>query len=202
MHATWKSRDPESNVVKTEFCVGTVPIGCQVKSMTILLPNATDVSCDDCLLSHGRVYYVTIRVTNGAGLFTLATTDEIRVDLTAPFIGNVIPVTDVTQCVMNCTLAANVTVFKDEESGVKSCRYAIRNSTHLILDFVNNGLQETLEAKHLQLVAGERYHIIVRCENNVGLVTEKASTIPVLVDDTPPTKVSATLKTRDPTHHR
>ena len=160
--------------------------------MTTLPLNTTDITCDDCLLNHQGAYYVTIRVTNGAGLFTLTTTDEIRVDLTAPLIGNVIPVSDVTQCVSNCTLAANVTFFKYEESGVKSCRYAIRNSTHFITDFVNKGLEKTLEAKDLQLVAGERYYVIVKCENNAGLVTEKASIIPVLVDDTPPAKVSKT----------
>lgn len=189
LRASWKSHDPESDVHKTEFCVGTVSVGCQVKSMTEIPPNSTDITCEDCQLSHQGSYYVTIRVTNGAGLFTLATTDEIKVDLTAPLVGNVIPLIDVTPCVVNCTLVANITSFEDKESGMKLCSYAIRNSSDFISDFTNNGLNETVEADGLQLVSGERYYVVVRCENNVGLVTEKASTIAVLVDDTPPTKV-------------
>ena len=189
LRASWKSHDPESGVHKTEFCVGTVSVGCQVKSMTEIHPNSTGITCDDCQLSHQGSYYVTLRVTNGAGLFTLATTYEVKVDLTAPLVGNVIPLTDVTPCVINCTLVANITSFEDKESGIKLCSYAIRNSSNFINDFVNNGLDEIAKANGLQLVAGERYYVVVRCENNAGLVTEKASSIAVLVDDTPPTKV-------------
>ena len=190
LKASWKSRDPESGVFKTEFCVGTVAVGCQLKSMTELSWNSTDVTCDDCPLNHLGAYFVTVRVTNGAGLFTLTSTDEIKVDLTAPLLGDVIPVNEVTQCVSNCLLIANVTSFADDESGVKWCSYAIRNSTHFITNYTNIGLNKTIEAEGLQLVAGEKYYVTLRCENNVGLVSEKVSTGPILVDDTPPTKVT------------
>ncbi|KAJ7389368.1 hypothetical protein OS493_032225 [Desmophyllum pertusum] len=50
LHATWKSQDLESGIDKTEFCVGTLPVGCQIKSMTERLPNSTDVTCSDCRL--------------------------------------------------------------------------------------------------------------------------------------------------------
>ena len=160
--------------------------------MTELSSNTTQITCnhDDCKLTQQGTYYITVRVQNGAGVYTVKTTDEIKVDLTPPIVGKVIPVSDVTSCVTNCTLASNITFFQDGESGVKSCSYAIRNSSHLVTDFVNNELRKTVEATGLQLVAGERYYTAVRCENNVGLVTEQASTIPVLVDDTPPTKVT------------
>ena len=156
--------------------------------MTELTYNATEITCNDCLLKHQETYHITIRVQNGAGLFAVATTDEIKVDFTAPFVGKVLPATDVTSCVTNCTLVSNVTFFQDKESGMKSCSYAIRNRA--IGDFINNGLKTTVEATGLQLVAGERYYTVVRCENNVGLVTERVSTTAILVDDTPPTKVS------------
>ena len=158
-----------------------------------LSSNATNVTCNDCRLNPQGTYYITVRVQNGAGVYTVKTTDEIKVDLTPPIVAKVIPVSDVTSCVNNCTLVSNVTLFEDRESGVKSCSYAIRNSSHLVTDFVNNGLRKTVEATGLQLVAGVRYHTVVRCENNVGLVTEQVSTIPVLVDDTPPTKVTKHL---------
>lgn len=161
--------------------------------MTELSPNATKVTCNDCQLNHQGTYYITVRVQNGAGVYTVKTTDEIKVDLTPPIVSKVIPFSDVTSCVTNCTLVSNVTLFQDRESGVKSCSYAVRNSSHLVTDFVNNGLRKTVEATGLQLLAGERYYIAVRCENNIGLVTEQVSTIPVLVDDTPPTKVTKNL---------
>ena len=157
LSASWKSSDPESDVIKTEFCVGTISIGCQIKSITELPPNATNVSCDDCQLTHLGSYYVTIRVTNGAGLFTVAATTEIKVDLTSPVVGDIVHVTDVTPCVNNCTLIANISSFLDSESGIKLCRYAIRNSSHLLGDFVNNGLDKTLRAAGRQLETGERY---------------------------------------------
>ena len=118
LSASWKSSDPESDVIKTEFCVGTISIGCQIKSMTELPPNATNVSCDDCQLTHLGSYYVTIRVTNGAGSFTVAATNEIKVDLTSPVVGDIVHVTDVTPCVNNCTLIANISSFLDNESGI------------------------------------------------------------------------------------
>ncbi|PFX19966.1 Versican core protein [Stylophora pistillata] len=197
--ASWKSLDPESGISKTEFCVGTSSNGCQVKSMTKLTNNGTGITCNDCELRHQETYYITIRVQNGAGLSALATTDEVKVDLTPPSVGQVLPATDVTSCVTNCTLVSNVTFFQDAESGVTACSYAIRNSTDLTGDFVNNGLKTTIAATGLLLVAGERYYTVVRCENKVGLVTERASTTPVLVDDTPPTKGSV-IVSPDRTH--
>lgn len=161
--------------------------------MTELSSNATKVTCNDCQLNHQGTYYITVRVQNGAGVYTVKTTQEIKVDLTPPIVSKVIPVSDVTSCVTNCTLVSNVTFFKDKESGVKSCSYAIRNSSHFVTGFVNNALRKTVEAAGLHLVAGERYFTAVRCDNNVGLVTEQVSTIPVLVDDTPPTKVTKNL---------
>ena len=190
LKASWKSLDSESGISKTEFCVGTVSNGCQVKTMTKITNNETELTCNYCDLRHQETYYITIRVQNGAGLFTLATTDEVKVDFTPPSVGKVLPAIDVTSCLTNCTLVSNVTFLQDEESGVKLCSYAIRNSTNLIGDFVNSGLKTTIAATGLSLVAGERYYTVVRCENNVGLATERSSTTPVLVDDTPPTKVS------------
>lgn len=188
MHATWKSLDPESGIRKTEYCVGALPVGCQIKSMTGILPNATEVTCRDCRLKHYGTYYISIRVTNGAGLFTVIATNETRVDLTAPILGEIVPQYYATSCATRCSLVANITGVQDEESGVRSCSYSIRNSSAIVMDFVANGLNATVEATGLQLMAGENYYVVVRCENSVGLTSEKASS-PVMVDNTPPSKV-------------
>ena len=157
--------------------------------MTELPHDATDVKCIECQLNHLGTYYITVRVKNNAGLFTVATTNEIKVDKTAPYVGNVISINDVTSCVTNCTLVSNITALHDEESGMKSCSYAVRNSSRYITGFIVSGLERMVEATGLQLKQGSKYVIVVRCENNVGLVTEVASQGMTLVDKTPPTKV-------------
>ena len=188
--ATWSSADTESGVVKTEYCVGTLPVGCQIQSMTELPANATTVTCHDCQLGHLQTYYVSVRVWNGAGLATVATTEGVHVDLTPPFIEDVAMPTKFTACTSNCTLTANVSVLADDESGLKSCSYAVTNSTRLVTLFTDRGLSTSTQIAGVDLVPGEKYWIVVRCENNVGLVTEKVSTAAVLVDNTPPTKVT------------
>ncbi|KAL9987476.1 hypothetical protein ACROYT_G001789 [Oculina patagonica] len=198
LRASWKSQDLESGIDKTEFCVGTLPVGCQIKSMTEILPNATNVTCSDCRLSHYGTYYLSIRVTNGAGLFTVIATNETRIDLTAPFLGDIIPQFYVTSCVTNCTVVSNITGVQDDESGIRRCSYAIRNSSEFVTEFIDNGLSMTVQAKGLQLQPGQSYYTVVRCENNVGLATESVSS-PVIVDNTPPSKGSV-IVSEDRTH--
>ena len=188
LHAKWKSQDPESGISKTEYCVGTLPVGCQIKPMTEIAANSTEVSCKDCRLNHYGSYYISIRVTNGAGLIKVIATNETRVDLTAPILGDIVLQLLYTSCVTNCTLTANVTRVQDEESGVKLCSYAVRNGSAFVTDFVDYGMNPIVEATGLHLQAGEIYDIVVKCENNVGLATERASS-PVRVDNTPPSKV-------------
>lgn len=195
LHSSWKSQDLESGIYKTEFCVGTLPVGCQIKSMSEILPNGTNVKCTDCPLSHDWTYYLSIRVTNGAGLFTVAATNGTKVDLTAPFLGDIVPQYSVTACTTNCTLFSNITGVQDHESGVSLCSYAIRNSTDFVTDFVDNGLSTTVEATGLQLLPGQSYYTVVRCKNNVGLSTDRVSS-PVIVDNTPPSKVHLIMWTQ------
>ena len=156
--------------------------------MTEIPLNATIVTCSDCQLSHYGTYYLSIRVTNGAGLFIVIATNETKVDMTAPFLSDIVPQFYVTSCVTNCTLVSNITDVQDDESGVRLCSYAIKNRTDFVTDFIDNGLSTTVEATGLQLLPGQSYYTVVRCENNVGLATESVSS-PVIVDDTPPSKV-------------
>ena len=156
--------------------------------MTEILQNTTNVTCKDCRLSHDGTYYLSIRVTNGAGLFTVIATNETKVDLTAPYLGDIVPQFYFTSCITNCTLVSNITGTQDDESGIRLCSYAIRNSTDFVTDFIDNGLSTTVKAIGLQLHPGESYYTVVRCENNVGLAIESVSSV-VIVDNTPPSKV-------------
>lgn len=62
-------------------------------------------------------------------------------------------------------------------------------------DFVDNGLSTTVEATGLQLLPGQSYYTVVRCKNNVGLSTDRVSS-PVIVDNTPPSKVHLIMWTQ------
>ena len=156
--------------------------------MTEIPVNLTKVTCTDCQLNHRETYYISIRVTNGAGLFAVTATNGTKADLTAPIIGDVVMQFSFVSCVTNCTLVANITSVQDDESGVRICRYAIRNSSSFVTDFVDNKMNATIEAIGLRLPAGENYYIVVRCENLVGLSSEVTSSS-VMVDNTPPSKV-------------
>ena len=188
--ATWSSADAESGIVKTEYCVGTLPVGCQMQPMTELPANATTVTCHNCQLGHLQTYYVSVRVWNGAGLATVATTEGVHVDLTPPHLGDVLMDKDFVPCTRNCSLYSNITVISEPESGVKSCSYAIADSNGFVTPFVNNSQKPGIQASGVELAAGKKYWTVVRCENNVGLVTERVSSAAALVDDTPPTQVN------------
>lgn len=156
--------------------------------MTEIAANSTQVSCTDCHVTNNGTYYISIRVTNGAGLFTVVTTTGVTVDLTAPYLGEIVPQFYVTSCTSNCTLLLNITSVEDGESGIRLCSFAIRNSTDFLTDFIGNGLSMIVKATGLLLVPGQSYFTLVRCENNVGLIAEILSSA-VIVDDTPPSKV-------------
>ena len=195
--ATWKARDSESGIYSVDYCVGTTPRGCQIKGMTSLPSNSTSVTCQDCVTLHRVTYFVTVRVGNGARLFTLATSAGVKVDLTPPYTGTLTPYRRYTACSTNCTLLSLVSGFEDEESGVESCWYAVSNGSTFITSFAKVQ-RHIAKASGLNLVHGQRYYMTVKCKNNVGLETKGITSSEILVDSTPPLKVSNVVKPRKP----
>ena len=190
--ATWQSYDLQSQIKTTEYCIGTSPNGCQTKPMTMLPHNSTNITCTDCTLRHLVKYYVTVRVWNQAGLYTVATTEKVQADFTPPLPGQVVPTDDVISCTSNCSLMSNISGFTDQESGLNICRFAIRNhDKRFITSFVPFNPPTLASARGLTLEHGQRYYTIVSCTNNVVLETKVSSDIGVLVDVTPPTKVTS-----------
>ncbi|KAK3735006.1 hypothetical protein QZH41_010660, partial [Actinostola sp. cb2023] len=186
--ATWQSYDLQSQIKTTEYCIGTSPNGCQTKPMTMLPHNSTNITCTDCTLHHLVKYYVTVRVWNQAGLYTVATTEKVQADFTPPLPGQVVPTDDVISCTSNCSLMSNISGFTDQESGLNICRFAIRNhDKRFITSFVPFNPPTLASARGLTLEHGQRYYTIVSCTNNVVLETKVSSDIGVLVDVTPPT---------------
>ncbi|XP_048583423.1 uncharacterized protein LOC116619209 isoform X2 [Nematostella vectensis] len=185
--ATWSSRDLQSGVIKSEYCVGKSLGGCQSQPMRELTANATSVTCQDCVLQELGTYYITVRVWNAAGQHNLGTTGPISIDLTPPAAGLVTPDNYVTSCTTHCTLTTTVGAFVDLQSGIASCRFGIRDSAGFVTAFKDFVQGTVARATNVRLIPGQRYYTVVSCVDNAGLRTQAVSD-GVLVDVTPPTK--------------
>lgn len=149
-----------------------------------------DIECPDCVLKHNVPYYVLVRVWNGAGLYSVATTHAARPDYTAPTSGIVEPSKTTISCFQMCSLVYQVSGFMDEESGLQDCSFAIRNITGFVTNFTSFGLSSQFEVSGSSFAHGKKYVAVVRCTNVIGLISEQITSSPTLVDNSPPTKVS------------
>ena len=71
------------------------------------------------------------------GFLPVTATNETKVDMTAPVLYDVVPQFDFISCISSCNFVVNITDVRDEESGVRSCSYAVKNSSFMIRDFVD-----------------------------------------------------------------
>lgn len=78
LHARWWSRDLQTGIFRYEVAVGTTPGGTDVMGWTNM--GVRTEATFNLSLSHGKVYYVAVRATNGAGLVSaVGVSDGIRV---------------------------------------------------------------------------------------------------------------------------
>ena len=128
--AHWEEiTDPESGVMNSKYCLGTKPWGCQLRPMTSVGFN-TSFTCSTCDVNPGERVYVTVRVTNGAGLSVTRSSDGMLLDVSPPLMGDVIDGNDITGVDYNVVLEEwNVSMswfgVEDAESGVRSCIWTI-----------------------------------------------------------------------------
>ena len=144
--AHWEEiTDPETGVKNSYYCLGTKPWGCQLRPMTSVGIN-TSFTCSPCDVHPGERVYVTVRVTNGAGLSVTRSSDGMLLDVSPPLMGDVIDGNDITGVDYNVVLEDwNVSVswfgVEDAESGVRSCIWTIEyddESKILQVDVSNN----------------------------------------------------------------
>jgi hypothetical protein len=75
--------DPESDISQYEICLGTTQEECnEIDFLSVGLDTTHNFT--ELKLRHQETYYVTVRATNHAGLSTQVTSDEIKIDVTAP----------------------------------------------------------------------------------------------------------------------
>lgn len=86
-----KAVDIESGVSSVEWCAGRGPDLCDFVSWSLVDPNAESIeySFSRAFLP-GDVVYVTIRATNGAQMFSTASSNPLLVDSSPPTIGAVV----------------------------------------------------------------------------------------------------------------
>ncbi|XP_028398913.1 uncharacterized protein LOC114522435 [Dendronephthya gigantea] len=185
----WNSYDGESDIDFTEYCFGTTQGGCQVANMQRVPGNETSVTCFECTLKHMYTYFMTVRVWNRAGLFSLAHSKGVTVDLTPPTSGEISLKPLYMPCLETCRLGATFGGFIDNESGIKDCKFRIKTANGSSVTTAQaTSTKNRLIASNLTLKHGENYKITVVCTNNLGEKSEEVDSQLVRIDNSPPEK--------------
>jgi prophage DNA circulation protein len=127
---------------------------------------------------------------NKAGLSRVSTSEGVTVDLTAPIRGQISVNKIYMPCIGGCSLAAELSGFEDEESGISSCEFTVEtvnNMTVMAAQYTKSPTQT--ETKLLTLQHDESYKVAAACYNTLGERSMDALSKPIRIDNTPPEKV-------------
>jgi len=184
--AMWSSTDAESGITLCEYAVGTSPAATDVRGWTGA-GTQTSITIDGLTLVDGGNYFISVRVTNGAGLVSqVGTSNGIIVDLSPP---SQPTVTDDGAFTTSGTQLHATWASSDAQSGIAKYEYAIGTTAGGVetLGWTNAGVSTDKTITGLTLVSGTRYYISVRATNGAGLVSSVGTSDGILVDATPPT---------------
>ena len=198
LKASWHCIDRESGLRNQEAAVGTYPGGADAVPFTKfpLTSNGSVVAVFNSInIIQGRPLYVTIRLTNKAGLRRTEWSDGIALDNTPPIAVNIYvrdgPGVRGTSDRDFQTSTEDFYVrwhgaFIDNESPIIDCYVGLNASNGSIVQReISVGAVKQVSLTNLQLISGSIYLASVRCVNAAGLST-KVLTDGVLVDTTPP----------------
>ena len=190
LSAHWeKIADLESGIMQSRYCVGTKPLGCQIKPMTSIGRNLS-FTCPDCIIQEGMRLYVTVQVTNGAGLSETRHSDGMFLDVSPPLMGDVHDGSHVTGVDYNVVLEEwniSMTWFgvEDDESGISSCKWTIESNNGSIFyrdDISNNSIYEERNLfslnrtyQNLLVITNVTYFNVLTCINRAGLQSTERS---------------------------
>ena len=181
--------DLESGIMQSVFCVGTKPLGCQIKPMTSIGRNVS-FTCSDCIIQEGMRLYVTVQVTNGAGLSETRHSDGMLLDVSPPLMGDVHDGSHVTGMDYNVVLEEwniSMTWFgvEDDKSGIRSCKWTIESNNGSIFyraDISNNSIYEERNIfslnqtyQNLLVITNATYFNVLTCINRAGLQSTERS---------------------------
>jgi hypothetical protein len=183
--------DSQSGISEYEWAIGTTPGGTDVQPLTSV-GTATAATRSGLTLALGVTCYVTVRATNGIGLFNSSTSDGVRiVDGTPPTAGSVNDGLGVDVDVQTSTSAieASWSGFADAESGISGYEWAIGTTpggTDL-QGFTSVGVVTSAARSGLSLVYGSTYFATVRATNAFGGTMSATSDGVQVIDASPPT---------------
>ena len=190
LSAHWERiADLESGIMQSVFCVGTKPLGCQIKPMTSIGRNVS-FTCPDCIIQEEMRLYVTVQVTNGAGLSETRHSDGMLLDVSPPLMGDVHDGSHETGMDYNVVLEEwniSMTWFgvEDDESGIRSCKWTIESNNGSIFyrdDISNNSIYEERNIfslnqtyQNLLVITNATYFNVLTCINRAGLQSTERS---------------------------
>lgn len=169
--------DDESGIKAVEYCVGTNPFNCLVKSFTDISQNKSFL-CNDLVVREGMILFTRFRFTNGAGMSSIFASDGVKIDPSPPVIGSISDGSgnqDINQ--VDDSWSPSVTWYgaTDPESGIRFCKWCIveKNDTEvstclLQLRNVIYGVRQTLHAK-FNFNNNRRYYNSIECINQAGI---------------------------------
>lgn len=187
LHAVWAAADPESGIVKYEYCMGTAAGQVNLVGWTDA-GSATSVTRPGLDLQEAARYYVSVRATNAVGLVSeVGSSDGILIDSSPP----PAPVVTDAGAFTSATDALHATwTAVSSPSGVASYEYSIGTAAGQTdtAPWTNVALANQVTATPLTLQNGRTYFINVRAISSLGKIGEVGSSDGILVDATPPTR--------------
>jgi hypothetical protein len=190
--------DTESGIEKIEYCVGTMPFNCLIKSFTPIHGNWSFI-CMDCKIEAEMTAFATFRVTNGAGLSAIFVSDGVTVDSTPPEIqiiydGRKAEYPDIENTYSNWTPTITWYGARDIESDLRSCQWRIvekeSNTTVYVktlhkADIAYNIRHTEKSPDTIKLEPDSSYLNVIQCWNYAGLTSHQFSNGWLVVEQWP-----------------
>ena len=200
---TWDNiADLQSGIDSFDFCVGTTPSNCLIKSFISIGQN-TSFICRDCKIRIDVKIFARVRATNKAGLSAIFASDGVIVDSSPPQIGRVLDgekaeSPDVEKVDRDWLPTVTWYGAQDVQSGLKDCEWIIvrheGNGKSIIYENKLGKANTTYNVRHTekaatsqQLKTNKSYFNAIRCTNNAGITSYEYSNGWSVVDQWPVT---------------
>ena len=151
----------------------------------------TNYSVSQNLLKAGTKYYMTVKATNKAGLYSVAFSDGFIIDDEPPLTGVVYNTAEhVNQAAQSSlsSFGASWRGFQDHHSAIVNYQVTVHKTSDDLTNHTqfNVGYQNSIVLKRLSLDQGEWYQASVTAIDSAGHVSDTVTSLPILVDSTPP----------------
>ncbi len=186
LHATWSASDPHTGVTEYQYAIGSTPGASNVVAWTSV-GTATEVTKNGLALSHGAIYFFSVKAKNAAGGWSsVGSSDGITTDGTPPLTPVVTVDARYTSNLSSLHASWSAT---DPESGVEEYQYAIGTTPGgaETVAWTSAGAATEVTRTGLALSEGITYYFAVKARNRALLWSAVGVSTPVTVDTSGPT---------------